>query len=121
MILATASNQKFAHAVAQYLGLFDRVLASDEQTNLSGHRKRDQLLADYGDNGFAYAGNARIDLEIWSHADEGTIVDATSSVSHLRVDKTLLPLVTLPKGDENPSMAKKRVDIFASGRRTSIF
>ncbi|HIA08917.1 MAG TPA: UbiA family prenyltransferase [Chromatiaceae bacterium] len=81
LILATASNQKFAHAVAQYLGLFDRVLASDEQTNLSGHRKRDQLLADYGDNGFAYAGNARIDLEIWSHADEGIIVDATSSVT----------------------------------------
>jgi hypothetical protein len=49
LILATASNTKYAEQVAFHLGLFDQVLASDSRTNLSGSGKRDRLVAAFGE------------------------------------------------------------------------
>jgi hypothetical protein len=41
--LVTASNHRYASAVAGYLGLFDGVLGSDERNNLSGKRKLEAI------------------------------------------------------------------------------
>jgi len=73
LVLATASNLKFAEQIALHLGLFETVLASDNQKNLSGRRKRQCLVDTFGESGFDYAGNAKVDLEVWSHA-EGVIL-----------------------------------------------
>src|SRR5699024_10371393 len=43
LILATAANEKYARQVADHIGLFDSVLASDNETNLSGQKKLDAL------------------------------------------------------------------------------
>ena len=43
LVLATAANQKVAHAVADHLGIFAELLASDHSTNLSGKRKLEEL------------------------------------------------------------------------------
>ena len=75
LILATASNIKFAEAIASYLKLFDTVLASDAKTNLSGQRKLDRLQNQFGEGQFDYAGNAKEDLVIWTHADEAILVN----------------------------------------------
>ncbi len=80
LILATASNQKYAEAVALHLGIFEEVLASDAQTNLSGTRKLMRLQEAFGENGFDYAGNAMVDLAIWRHAGEAIVVNADSRV-----------------------------------------
>ena len=75
LVLATASNAKYAEQVALYLGIFEKILASDKQTNLSGSRKCQRLIDAFGERGFDYAGNAKVDLEIWRHA-EGVILVA---------------------------------------------
>lgn len=75
LVLATASNLKYAEQIALHLGLFETVLASDKQTNLSGRRKCQRLVETFGERGFDYAGNAKVDLVIWSHA-EGVILVA---------------------------------------------
>ena len=62
LILVTASNIKFAHQIAEHLGLFTDVLASDDKTNLSGEKKAECLLTAYGNPGFDYAANSWIDL-----------------------------------------------------------
>lgn len=80
LILATASNLKFAKAVADHLGLFDDVLASDEQTNLSGRQKLERLRSRFGDGNFDYAGNARADVPIWAHAGEVILVNPERGV-----------------------------------------
>ena len=80
IILATASNVKYAENIALFLGVFDEVLGSDIETNLSGHRKRKRLIDTYGDQGFDYAGNARIDIEIWAHAREAILVNPEAGV-----------------------------------------
>jgi 4-hydroxybenzoate polyprenyltransferase/phosphoserine phosphatase len=76
LVLATASNIKYAEQIAFHLGLFDEVLASDADTNLSGSRKRDRLVAAFGERGFDYAGNHAVDLAIWSHAGAAVLVNA---------------------------------------------
>lgn len=58
VVLATASHHSLAERIAEHLDLFDSVLASDEKTNLSSHRKRDLLVEHYGVQGFDYIGNS---------------------------------------------------------------
>ncbi|MCP3871009.1 MAG: UbiA family prenyltransferase [Gammaproteobacteria bacterium] len=80
LILATASNIKYASQVADHLELFDRVMASDAETNLSGRTKCRQLVDAYGNKGFDYVANAGIDLKIWAHARRAILVDTSPGV-----------------------------------------
>jgi 4-hydroxybenzoate polyprenyltransferase len=81
LILATASNVRYAEQVAFHLELFDEVLASDAQTNLSGSRKRDRLVAAFGERGFDYAANDGVDLPIWQRAGAAILVDTPPRVA----------------------------------------
>jgi len=74
LILITASDQKYADAVAEHIGIFDHAIGSDSTSNLSGTRKLNRILAECGNNGFDYAGNATDDLEIWPQARNAMVV-----------------------------------------------
>ena len=75
LFLATASNEKFAEAVALYLGIFRDVLASNATVNLSGWRKLERLKSLFGDGAFDYAGNAKVDLPLWQEARQVLLVN----------------------------------------------
>ena len=75
IVLATASDERFANQVADHLKLFDLVLASDGITNLSGVRKRARLVGQFGEKGFDYAGNEYRDLAVWSSAGKAIVVN----------------------------------------------
>ena len=74
IILATASDERFATQVADHLTLFDMVLASDGITNLAAERKRARLVAQFGEKGFDYAGDESRDLAVWSSARKAIVV-----------------------------------------------
>ncbi len=80
VVLCTASDSRYADAVAQHLGRFDEVIASDGQTNVSAQRKAEQLVQRYGAGGFDYAGNARDDLPVWAAARRAIVVSAPAPV-----------------------------------------
>lgn len=80
LVLATAANIKIAQAVAAHLGLFDDILASDAQTNLTGWHKYERLKSGFGEKGFDYAGNSKADLLIWPHAGEAILVNPKRGV-----------------------------------------
>lgn len=80
IVLATASNTKYAEAVAQHLGLFDSVLASDAARNLKGDHKLAAILAHTAGEPFDYAGNSAADLPIWRKAKKAICVDTPASV-----------------------------------------
>ena len=61
--LVTAANANIANGIANELGLFDKVLASDDRTNLSGKVKAARLVDEYGEKGFVYAANASVRSE----------------------------------------------------------
>lgn len=74
IILATAGDGVLASCVADHLGLFAAVHASDGRTNLKGPAKLAFLADRYGSRGFAYVGNSLADLSIWRRADSAIIV-----------------------------------------------
>jgi 4-hydroxybenzoate polyprenyltransferase/phosphoserine phosphatase len=61
--LATAADRALAERVAEFLGIFAGVLASDGATNLAGGNKLAAFRAQFGD-GFCYIGNAKPDVEL---------------------------------------------------------
>ncbi|MFT5440927.1 MAG: phosphoserine phosphatase, partial [Alphaproteobacteria bacterium] len=80
VILATASDRRVADAVAQHLGVFDDVIATAGDRNLSGAVKRDILVERYGQGGFDYIANDAVDLPIWKAARKAILVNAPASV-----------------------------------------
>jgi 4-hydroxybenzoate polyprenyltransferase/phosphoserine phosphatase len=76
LVLCTASNQRYASEVAAHLELFDEVIASDAQTNVSAGRKADILAKRFGEQGFDYAGNSNDDLPVWARARQAIVVNA---------------------------------------------
>jgi 4-hydroxybenzoate polyprenyltransferase/phosphoserine phosphatase len=80
VILATASHLRLARRVAAHLGLFDEVIATDADRNLSANAKRDVLVQAYGDRGFDYCGNSRDDLPVWGAARQAYVVNASPAV-----------------------------------------
>jgi phosphoserine phosphatase len=81
LVLATASNRRLAASVAEHLGLFDLVLASDEDVNLKGRRKLEALVARFGVRGFDYAADARADIPIWWQARNAILVRPARGVA----------------------------------------
>jgi 4-hydroxybenzoate polyprenyltransferase len=79
LILVTASHQTTAQSIADHLGSFDDVLASDASRNLKSEVKRDELIARFGDAGFEYIGNERADLAVWQAASKAHVVDPSPS------------------------------------------
>lgn len=80
-MLATASHESFARAVAAHLELFDeRVFGSDASTNLKGARKVALLVERYGVRRVPYAGNSTADLPVWAEADEAIVVNASAGL-----------------------------------------
>lgn len=78
--LATACNEKYAQVMANYLGFFDGVFASDKTTNLRAEAKALRLVKEFGEKGFAYAGNSKDDLKVWEHAGEIIVANPSKGV-----------------------------------------
>jgi hypothetical protein len=74
LILATGADHRVAAAVADHLGMFDAVLASDGRTNLVGAEKLAAIRRIVGGGAFSYAGNERKDLVIWREAESAILV-----------------------------------------------
>ena len=64
LVLATGADRRIAEAVAQHLGIFAQVLASDGATNLTGKEKLRRLEEHFGPGGFDYIGNSHTDLPL---------------------------------------------------------
>ena len=90
LVLVTASDQKLAQAVADHLGLFDEVIASDGVRNMKGKAKAETLEQRFGPKGFAYAGNESADLKVWRKAQSAILVNTPSSVA--RAARAVVPV-----------------------------
>lgn len=81
LVLATGSNERWAKSVAERLGLFDEVLASNASRNLTGREKLAALRARFGSAGFDYIGNCSADYPLWRAARKSTVVNASPRVA----------------------------------------
>jgi 4-hydroxybenzoate polyprenyltransferase len=83
IVLATASHEHIARCIAAHLGIFDKVFASTDTVNLSAERKRDALLAAFGEQGFDYVGNSHDDVPVWRAANRAYLVDTPYGVERV--------------------------------------
>jgi len=88
IILATASHKNYAFAVAKHLQIFDDVMASNKDFNLSSHNKANSLVKRFGEKNFDYMGDHIRDLPVWEVSRLSIIVNATNriitSTKHLK-------------------------------------
>ena len=88
IILATASHKNYAFAVAKHLQIFDDVMASNKDFNLSSQNKANTLVKRFGEKNFDYMGDHMRDLPVWEVSRLSIIVNATNriitSTKHLK-------------------------------------
>ena len=65
LVLATATDIEFAQPIADYLGVFDSVIASQGTKNLRAKAKADILSEKFGYKQYTYAGNSYDDIAVW--------------------------------------------------------
>lgn len=86
LVLASAADARIVREVAEHLNVFDDCLGTNAQAdgiNLSRANKRAAINAHArarGHEAWAYAGNSRDDLEVWSGATEAIAVNAPDSL-----------------------------------------
>ena len=81
IVLCTASDRAIARAVADHLGVFDDVLASDGAVNLAGDHKAEALARHYGHGNFDYVGNSSADLKVWRRARKAIVVNGARGLA----------------------------------------
>ncbi len=74
IILATAANEGIARRVAEHLGLFDTILASDGSSNLKGAAKLAAIRDVVGDSAFDYLGDSLDDEPVLRAARRAVLV-----------------------------------------------
>jgi 4-hydroxybenzoate polyprenyltransferase/phosphoserine phosphatase len=80
IILATATHRIYAEQIARHLGLFDRVIATEKDHNLSSDHKRDRLIEEFGEKGFDYIGNSHADISVCRAADKAYLADPDTGI-----------------------------------------
>ena len=80
IILATASHKNYAFAVAKHLKIFDDVMASNKDFNLSSHNKAETLVNRFGEKNFDYIGDHMRDIPVWEVSHLSIIVNATNRI-----------------------------------------
>ncbi len=107
IILATASHRKYAELIAAHVGLFSRVLASDQDFNLKGRHKASRLLEEAGEKAFDYVGDSKADLNVWAVACAAIIV--SNSAKLVRSARSLTQIERLfPSEQQQFSLAVLR-------------
>jgi phosphoserine phosphatase len=74
LVLVTAAEEQLARAVAEHLGFFDEVIASDGRVNLKGGAKLRIIEERFGASRFDYIGDSKADLPIWRSARKALLV-----------------------------------------------
>lgn len=97
LYLATACEENMAKNIVAEWGLFEAVFGSTASNNLRSAQKAALLVAKFGEQGFAYAGNATADLPVWKHAAEVIVVNACPRVlAKAKAQNPNKPLVVIP-------------------------
>ena len=133
IVLVTAADRAVAEPIAQHLGLFDEVIASNGTDNLRGAKKATVLCERFGERGFIYAGNDHTDHAVWAAAAGAIVVNASASVrrtaearhtitAHID-DRPMSPLKAMIKAMRPYQWVKNLlvfVPVFASGDVTNV-
>ena len=105
LVLATGSDQRLARRVAEHLGIFDDVVASDGVRNLKAGVKLERLEKLIG-GPFDYVGNGRADLPVWRKCRRAIMSNASAAlVERTRAEATVERVFPGPEGAPRGGLA----------------
>jgi 4-hydroxybenzoate polyprenyltransferase len=79
IVLATAADERIASGIATFIGMFDEVIATNENINLSGKNKLLKIKELTNNGEFDYIGNSSADFPIWKEARRAIVVSSSNS------------------------------------------
>ncbi|SFV60093.1 integral membrane protein [hydrothermal vent metagenome] len=82
IVLATASHKYYAKQVFDFLNLFDKLMASDKNFNLSSQNKANKLIEIYGKGNFDYIGDHKRDIPVWLAGEVAIMVNVNKNVKN---------------------------------------
>lgn len=104
-MLATGSARRWATVIVEHLGVFSQVYATENGRNLTSKQKADELIHQYGEKGFDYIGNARVDIPVWNVSNRAYSVTSkpfylpdgrkTEHIGSVRANQTIALLKAL--------------------------
>lgn len=95
--LVSAAHQSIVTAVSEEkAGLFDTAVGTDGSVNLKGDNKAKFLIGRFGRD-FAYLGDSKADIHVWSVAAEALIVARGGGVVDLARRKGVTPSTVIPR------------------------
>ncbi|GAA1999693.1 UbiA family prenyltransferase [Microbacterium ulmi] len=82
LVLATAAASRYAHHVAEHLGIFDSVIATESGgPNQKSSQKAASIQQQQGERPWTYAGDSEADLDVWRASAGAIAVDTTPAVN----------------------------------------
>ena len=90
IVLASASPVRFVQAVADHLGIFDKVIAT-ENNNLKGLHKLEALKTSYPGAEISYIGDSNSDIPLWKDLGKALMVNP-SRLTRKRVEFAKIPI-----------------------------
>lgn len=106
IILATAADTIVAERVAEHLGLFDAVLASEPGRNLKGDAKLTAIKA-MADGPFEYLGDCDADVPIWTAAALcGFVTPSAGAKRHMAANSQTVTLHVAPAMSRGRALLK---------------
>ncbi len=103
IVLATASSESLARAVASYLGIFESVLATTRHENMKGETKARELVERCGAGAFDYVGDSDADRAVWRHARFAYVVGDPVRLMRGMPPGVAVKRVFAPGGGDLPS------------------
>ena len=96
IVLATASDQSIAQAVADHVGLFDDTIGSSQDRNTKGRMKITAIEQLLGNQPYDYIGDSRADLPLWQATGKAIMVNPShrtqqAAQRHVNQVETLVP------------------------------
>jgi len=96
IILATATDEHVATPIADYLGLFDAVLATKDGSNNSSTTKLSAIKTYTQGGAFDYIGNSHDDIPLWQSSAHAVIV--SSSPGFVEKVRRIQPAIEVLEG-----------------------
>lgn len=118
--LATGADASLAQRVADHLGLFTGVLASDGTLNLIGKNKLAAFQQRFGEN-FCYIGNAHPDVPLLSNCVEPMVANPHESLSKALRARQITPSLTFSDRTGTLKSWLKAIRLHQWAKNTLIF
>jgi len=120
IVLATGASSHYAGPISNYLGLFDKVMATDETINNTGLNKLNAIKNEI-DGDYIYVGDSKKDIPIWLHCKKAILVGAKTNIIKKLIENNVEIIDIMKKEKSNFRILLKQIRIHQWSKNLLLF